>query len=76
MLTFMTDIQKLKRIGHIRTCTRTNKHTKELNIQHTKRKTDGTKYCNKLFNRSQCNMLLIIQNICVHNKTHNIPMLL
>jgi len=45
----MADIQKLKRLGHIRTCNRTNKHTRELNIQQAKRKTVGTKYFNKHF---------------------------
>jgi hypothetical protein len=74
ILTFITDIQKLKRIGHIRTCTRTNKHTNELNIQQTKRKRVGTKYFNKHFDRNQCNMLSITQNS--QNKIHNIPMLL
>jgi hypothetical protein len=49
MLTFMTDMQKLKRVGHIRTCTRTNTHTGELNIQQAKRKTIGIRYFNKYF---------------------------
>jgi len=49
VLTFITRIQKLKSIRHIRTCTRTNKHTKELNIQQAKRKTVGIKYFNEHF---------------------------